>query len=169
MNTTESLTPFDLVYQQLLQDVQNNSLVQSYVKEKNLIRFTGNNPQEKLAVQTADLPEVVLWMQSVRGNLHASSSHVMLTTGWTFINSIGSYDSALNNALILGILAATMKWQSTLALLQWNNRIFVRDVRLQNSESGLSNVKANRNISGWASIMNFEVDMSLLITDLAGV
>lgn len=139
------------------------------VRLKNLIVFDADSSPEKTQVQSADVPEVVLYMSHIRGNLHESSSTVHLTTSWTFLISSGTFDSDVLGQLTLGAIRALVKWKENLHPLEWSGRTFVKDVRLVTGDVGLSNAQANRNIVGWSSMLDAEIDVSLLITDVTTI
>lgn len=159
-------TPFDLLYRQLIVDVKATPEWASVLKERNLITFDSQTNPEKRQVQTADLPELVIYMSGLRGNLHASSSTCLLTTTWQYMISSGVFDSSKINALVFGTIRALSN-KAELFKLTWTNRAFVRDVRLFNADQGLSNPAANRNIQGFSCLLSAEIDVSLLISDLA--
>lgn len=159
-------TPFDLIYAELVEQIRLHADIQPVLKEKNLIEYDQDSSPEKASVQTADLPEIVVYLAHVRGNLHQSSDTVKLTTVWAFMSSVGSYDSSKLNTLNFGLLRVLVDWKELLGGLVWQTRPFVKDVRLVNADVGLSNPKANRNIVGWSSIMMAEIDVSLLLADL---
>ena len=160
------MTPFDLIYERLIADYRLQQAAIDSVKSKNLIEYTQESSPEKRSVQTADLPEVVIYLSNVRGNLHASSSTAHFTTTWQYMLSTGSFDSRKINTLGFAAIKSLSNKAAMMAL-QWNSRTFVKDIRLLGADVGLSNPDANRNIKGWASLLSAEIDLSLLITDLA--
>lgn len=159
-------TPFDLVYREIVDSLYNDPTLAVQLRERTLVQFDDQrtNPQKK-RVQSADLPEVVVYMRSVRGNLHATSSTLRLTTVWPVIISTGVYDTQLSNAIVFSVLRIAVDWKSTLAPLVWRSKDFVKDVRLVTSDSGESNPQYNRNITGWVTLLELEIDLSFLTTD----
>ena len=159
-------TPFDLIYAKLTDEILLHADIAPVLKEKNLIDYDQDSSPEKASVQTADLPEIVVYLSHIRGNIHQSSDTAKLTTVWAFMTSVGTYDSSKLNTLSFGLIRILVDWKSLLGGLTWSSRAFVKDVRLVNADVGLSNPKANRNIVGWSSIMMAEIDVSLLLADL---
>lgn len=162
-------TPFELLYTQMVADLRAMPEIAELVKARNLIAFENRNSPEKAQIQSADVPELVLYMSNVRGNLHESSSTVRLVTTWSYIISSGTFDSSVIGQLMLGMLRGLVKWKETLHPLEWSTRRFVQDVRLVTSDVGLSNPKANRNITGWSTMAQAEIEISLLITDVTTI
>lgn len=158
--------PFDLVYNKLVTEIRAHADVSALLKTRNLIEYDKDSSPEKQSVQSADLPEIVVYLAHIRGNLHQSSDTAKLTTVWAFMTSVGSYDSAKISLFTFALVKILVDWKALLGTLEWESRAFVKDVRLANTDLGLSNSSANRNIVGWSSLMMAEIDISLLLGDL---
>lgn len=152
-------TPFDLIYETLIQALHDEG---NLFKARNVIAFDDvkTNPS-KAAVQTADLPEVVLYLSNVSGNFTANSSSAVFVTTWRYMLSTGDYNSASSHKLMFSVLRIHADWKESLASLLWKGKQFVKGSRLVLSQQGLSNAEQNRNISGFASVLDLEVDICL--------
>lgn len=155
--------PFTITYVALLQACKENVCIRRLVSEGNLIDFTQTTDPQKSHVATADVPELVLYMSGMTGNLHSSSSDSSLTTVWRFVLSSGTFDTRIMSALSFAVLQVMAEWQTTLKKLRWSNAEFIKDVRFPAGNSGHSNRSANRNITGWATILDFEISMRLVL------
>lgn len=158
--------PISLLYDKILEAVAADTDVASLIKENNLIDFNDVRKPTKAGVTTADLPELVIYVSSVRGNLHASSSHVMLTTVWSFILSTGTFKMDVQNTLLFAILKVLTDWKNSIRPVEFASKQFVKDVRLADANTGVSNAEANRNIRGWAAVIQAEIDLGLDLSDL---
>ena len=158
-----TLTPFDITYRALIAGVTAKSLV----RPGNFIKFDEvvHRP-EKPGIASADVPELVLYMSGFSGNLHQSTSTARLTTTWTIVQSSGSYDSQLTNAVNWALIGLLADWQTVLHPLKYNDRVFVQDCRLAGSNSGQDANDKMRNIRGWVTVSSFEIDMSFLTADV---
>lgn len=161
----ENPTPFDLVYRQLVSNLLEQPRIAEVLKAKNLIQYDKPANAGKAAIQTADLPEIVVYCEGVRGNLHQSTSTALLTTSWRVVISTGMYDSKKLNSLVFGVICCLVNKEQLMAL-KWKNRTFVKDIRLATGDFGLSDPAKNRNIAGWSSLLAVEIDFSLLLQDL---
>lgn len=161
-------TPFDITYEALLAHVLTRPDVAAVLKERNLIKYNARDTREKHSVQTADLPEIAIFMSAVRGNVHASSSHAAITTVWEYLFSTGTFDTGMINMLVFQTICSFVDKDSLFALT-WKDRVFIKDVRLSSGDQGKSNPAANRNINGWACVLTAEIDMTFLRTDLRSI
>lgn len=159
-----ALTPFDILYQKLIELVNDKNLVRA----GNFIEYDGAKSRpEKPGILSADVPEIVLYMSNVRGNLHQSSSTVRLTTVWRFVQSSGTYDSLISNAVNWGLLQIAVDWKNNgLRDLVFKTRPFMQDIRLNTADSGQTEEARQRNIRGWVTIADFEIDCSFLTEDV---
>lgn len=148
------LTPFDVVYQRLAQDLKDSA----DFKAGNVISFLKDSDPSKPSVQTSDLPEVVLYLANCGGNFTENSSSVKLTPVYKYMISIGSYNSELAHKLLFNALRLNADWPTVLGPLVWKGRKFVQNARIVSVEHGQSNSKLNRNISGWVSIVAIEFE-----------
>lgn len=157
------MTPFDIVYAQLLQDIAAD-VVLTTIKDKNVIAYTQDSSPEKVGHATNDLPELTVYMSSFTGNIHASSSHSLIKTRWRFQAISSGYDSKRLHALAFAVVRVLTRWKNVNPPLTWKDRVFVKDVRLANADQGIA--QNSTNIQGWATLMDAEIDLTFLTSDL---
>lgn len=156
-------TPFDLIYEKLVDELRADGAFSA--KPKNVVEFSSaaqTSSPERPQVQTADLPEVLVYMQRVYGNLHGNSSAAHFTTVWRYLVSTGEHNSRLSFRLVFNILRMHKRWKEVFGELQWREDKFVRNARIVDVQHGISDPQANRNIKGFSAVLDFELDISLL-------
>ena len=158
--------PLNSAYEAIITSLRDNSLIRDVIRTGNLIVFNELTAKPKSGISTADVPELVMYPSNIKGNLHASSSHCFLTVTWRFMISTGSYRTNIVNDCTFAVLQTLVNWHTTIKLATWNEVQFIKDVRLSNADLGVSNPDANRNIKGWATVLDAETDFAL---DLAQV
>ena len=159
--------PISECYDALIAGLRADTVIDSLVREKNLIDFADVPKPTRDAIATADLPELMVYCKAIRGNLHASSSHSFLTTTWEFQISTGRFDTTVVNELMFAVLRVAVKWHELLrTVAEWEGKNFIKDVRLANGDVGISNPQANRNIRGWASVIQLDIDFGLDLEDI---
>lgn len=157
------LTPFDLIYAAIIVELK----ADSDFKENTVIAFDDVVRNKlKAGVQTADLPEVVVYLSNVTGNLTANSSSTKISTNWRYMVSTGQYNSRIIHRLVFNVVRMHKRWHEVFGALEWRGKTFVKDARLVSGQTGLSNSEQNRNISGFAAVLDFEVDLVLNSVDL---
>lgn len=155
--------PFTLTYKAMLQACKEDVDIRRLVSEGNLIDFTQTTDPQKPNIASADVPELVLYMSGMSGNLHSSSSDSSLTTVWRYVLSSGTFDTQVMGALSFAVIRTMSRWQSVLKPLRWSGAEFIKDVKFPAGNSGASNRAANRNITGWATVIDFEIYMRLVL------
>jgi|688.fasta_scaffold34928_6 hypothetical protein len=150
------MTPLDVVTNALIQQI----LTYDSLKTRNVIDFADvkSNPA-KGSVQTADLPEIALFIASFSSNVASNSSSINVSPVWRYMISTGTYNSKVSNELMMAVLSTVASWRETIQPLLWNEIQFVRNARLISAQQGMSNADQNRNITGWASIVDVEIDL----------
>lgn len=160
--------PFNNLYTQISTKLAAFTPVTDLISSGNIIDFNERRKPTKSGITTADLPELMFYMSAVRGNIHASSSDVYLTTVWQFTVSTGTFYVTTAQALMFYIIQFATNWKDQLRPVTWESKTFVKDVRLVNQDLGVSNPELNRNIRGWASVIQLEIDVALDIADVQG-
>ena len=139
--------------------------------EQNLIRFDENkdNPQ-KSAVQTVDLPEIIVAPVGLGGTLKASTGASQPTIRYIVTLTTGDYRYATYLApLSFYVYAALTEWADPcigITELQWNKKPFVRNLTFTDSDVGLSDAARNRGIEGWSELLRFEVALNFKLSEL---
>lgn len=151
------LTPFDVLYNALVTQL----VASGDFTAKNVIIFDKDSNPKKAAVQSADLPEVLLALSDLTGNYTENSSSVKLTPQYKYMLSTGSYDSTVIHKLLFNVLRLNADFENTLSPLTWKSRRFVQNSRIVSAPIGESNPDANRNIRGWAGIVTIEFELYL--------
>lgn len=159
-------SPINLAYDALIAALRDNSLIREIIREGNLIVFNEQEVKPKPGLATADVPELVVYPSNVKGNLHASSSHCFLTVTYRFMISTGTYNNSILGSCTFAVLQTLVNWHTTLKPTTWEGAQFIVDTRLSNADLGISDPNANRNIKGWATVLDAEIDFAL---DLAQV
>lgn len=162
------LDPFTIVHRALWDLVEADEGFTELVAVGNRIKFTGlDRSPKKDKIAEADLPEVMLVSESWGGNLHATSSHSLLTRQYTFIISTGDYRICEKLYPVeFAILRALANWKTTLSALTWRGQTFVKTANLVSGTTGDSDPSRNRGISGWSTLWRCQVDMYLPTSQL---
>lgn len=155
-------TPFDVVHEIMVGAV----IATNKYKAGNLVDYATDTKDQKKAVQTSDLPEIVTYLANIRGNLTANSSNSHVTGVWNWIISTGSFNSNSMNLLLFDLMRLHLNWEQVLRPVQWRDKIFVTGTNIVNIQLGESDSANNRNISGWVAVAAFEVQMSIFQADL---
>lgn len=158
--------PLNDIYKAFLAELRATAEIREVIREGNLIDFTQDISPLKKGISSADVPELILYITGMRGNLHASSTHSFITVNWRFMLSSGSFDTTICTSVSFAILQVLTRWRSFLIPLKLKDNSFVRDVKLVSGDMGLSNPDANRNIKGWASVVDIETDLAFNLNDL---
>jgi hypothetical protein len=162
--------PFSMVYTALWEMMEARDAFKSLVLLKNRIKFDSETDRDpiKTNVATADLPEVMLLTNGINEiNLYDSSSGSMVVRQYSWMISTGDY--RLTEFLLpveFELFRGMLDWQTKLTALQWCNREFVKRCNYVAASEGFSDPEANRNIEGWSSLWQCEVEMHFVTADL---
>jgi hypothetical protein len=161
--------PFSMVYSELWSILLKHPGFVRDVKLKNRIRFDIPNNRDPLksAIGAADLPEVMLTVENITANIHDTSHTTKISRRYNFLVSTG--DNRYTELLAVvewEIFTALCNWQSTLSALQWKDKPFCKALRFVTGAAGMSNPQQNRNIVGWSSVWQCEIEMHFLTADL---
>lgn len=163
------MTPFELVYRNVYNEVIAHPVIAPLMKTGNYREFIFTNKQPvKPVIQTADLPELIFSFDGARSiSLYASSSSSSLIAEYSFLLSTDGYCLSTSTFPITwGLIESLAKVHSSILSLEWNSQPFVKRIDILNMVSGLSDTNAQRNMKGWTSLFKFEVLMHVKTSDL---
>lgn len=161
--------PFTLVYSELWAILLRHPAFARDVKYKNRIRFDvpNNRDPAKQTIADADLPEVMLTVESINANLHDTSHTTKIARRYNFLVSTGDFRYNEKLAQVeWAMFTAFCNWQTTLSALMWKDKSFCKAFRILTGTAGMSNPQQNRNIVGWSCIWQGEVEMHFNTADL---
>lgn len=161
--------PFSMVYSELWSILLKHPAFVRDVNFKNRIRFDVPNNRDplKATIGAADLPEVMITVENISANLHDTSHTTRIARRYNILASTGDYRYTEFLAPIeWAIFTAFTNWQTTLTALQWKDKPFCKAFRIVTGTAGMSNPQQNRNIVGWSSVWQCEVEMHFNTADL---
>lgn len=160
--------PFSLLFNALW-DLAESPSMETLVKPGNRIKFnleTTRDPQ-KTEVMDADLPELVLMVESASGNIHANSNQSSLEREYAFWLSTGDFRTNYRlHPVEWALYCAMADWKSVLGALTWRDKKFVKKLDFVGGTTGISNQQLNRGITGWSSIWRCRITMYFETSDL---
>jgi len=169
--------PFTLVYNALWNCLLAHPKFIADVREGNRISFIhdANRDPLKQAVQSADLPEVILDSQQVTAQMYYSSTGSKIIRNYAFLVSTGDFRiQKILYQVEWEIFCAMHGWTSILTALKWpiattlpdNRPSFVKRCDIVSANDGQFDNQRNRNINGWSAIWACEVEMHFAWQDL---
>jgi hypothetical protein len=156
-------SPFYMIHETLLRDIAADSVL-SGIRKRNVIRWDSANDPAKGETLDSDFPELMLYMTNVTGNLHASSSHSSFITNWRFQVTTNTYKAAEVFELLWAVIRTLSRWKTLPPT--WKDRPFIRDVQFSRGDQGLSQPQNTKNITGWATIIDAQITITVLTSDL---
>ena len=159
--------PFQMVYDTLWTMLEEDKRFQ--IKEGNKLKFNNNRRDViKSQMSTADYPEVMLVTEGITGNLCNTSSTSKITRNYSWVISAGDfrYDQIfpVEWAIFTGMLA----WRYRLSTLTWQDRLFVTQLNLVNSNLEQVDNQRRRGIEGWVAVWTIFVEMHFPTSVLTG-
>lgn len=139
------------------------------VKVGNRIRFDSDRDRDpvKEQVQSGDLPEVAIVMQTSSANLHDTSHTSKCVRRYSILVSTGDKRYTESLGLVEWyVFVAMLGWQTRLSALKWHDKPFCKKLSVVSGQSGLSDPQQNRNINGWSAVWQIEVEMHFSTADL---
>lgn len=139
------------------------------VAEGNRVKYNTTDDRNPLkdAIATADLPEVAIVFDGGNMNLFDTSSSSKIVCNFRLIVNTGDFRvnefASVINWIVLCNLA---KWKTTLAALTWKGEHFIKRVSVVDLTVGESNPERNRNIKGWVTIWQCQIDMHFTTSNL---
>ena len=158
-------TPFEILHDKLLSEIGNDAVL-SGIRKRNVLRFDSAADPAKGQTIDADFPELMLYLTNVTGNLHASSSHSEFLLNWRFQITTNTYKSADVFLLLWATIRTLTRLQYNPSLIKWKNRPFLKDVQFSRADQGLSQPQNTQNITGWATIIDAQIKITVLTSDL---
>ena len=158
-------TPFDYLHEMLLAEIGKDARL-SGIRPRNVMRWDSAADPAKGQTIDSDFPELMLYMTNVTGNLHASSSHSEFITNWRFQITTNTYKSAEVFALLWATIRVLTRWCRTPEKPKWKGHPFVRDVQFSRGDQGLSMPQNTQNITGWATIVDAQIKITVSTSDL---
>jgi len=156
-------TPFYLIHELLLREIAEDAVL-SGIRARNVIRWDSSADPAKGQTLDSDFPELMLYMTNVSGNLHASSNHSSFITNWRFQVTTNTYKANEVFGLLWAIIRTLSRWKDSPPT--WKDRSFIRDVQFSQAEQGLSQPQNTKNITGWATIIDAQITITVLTSDL---
>lgn len=156
------LDPFTQVFNKLWDLAEASPTLSDMVRPGNRIKYNQQAQRDPIKenVQAADLPELVLAIDSGTGNLHSTSCSSKIVRQYVWMITSGDYRVNFTILPVEWALICSMNdWVHDLGELTWNNDHFVKRLDVVGLASGLSNPDQNRNIRGWSSLVRIEVEM----------
>jgi hypothetical protein len=167
MATAEN--PLTKLYTAIWTLLEDDNDLAEIVEVGNCVKYdsdTDRNPLKE-QVATSDLPEVVLLFDGAAVNLHNTSSSSRILARYQLVINAGDYRlNVVANQINWLIICNFARWQSTLTELKWKNLPFVKCVRLNNAQVGESDPQRNRQIRGWVTIWQAEIECHIKTSDL---
>lgn len=163
---SNQLDPFSLTYNALWRLVERNVALRSMVKTGNRIKYT-NQDRPKTEISHADTPELALTVGGARFNERNNTTSTGLTKIFTW--GVVSGDEVINEVyhpIQWELYRSMMDWRCELCKLEWCNCKFVQDCQLLTAEEGKLFEDLNRDIQGWAALMNVEVQMTFGLANI---
>lgn len=154
--------PFNLVFDAIWALFESSSEFEALVKPGNKIKYNlaENRDTIKQTVTTADLPEVALVNSGFNINLFDSSSSTKVVARYSLIANTGDFRlNKLMNDLNWIVLVNLKDWRTVLTALTWHGASFVKRVGIVDLTVGESNPDRNRQIKGWVSVWQIEIEM----------
>ncbi len=165
------MNPFSMVYNAIWDMLAEHPYFQT-VAPGNRIRFdVPDDPQPiKMNIAAADLPDLLLMINSSNINLQSTSNTSEITRQYNWQFSTGDYRYTEHLApMEFALMCACANWPKKLGTLKWNEKAFVKRVNLLSGQSGVSDPEQNRNINGWSAVFTIEVLMVFATQDLLEV
>lgn len=161
--------PFTRVYDALWTCVVEHPYLGAVFKVGNRVDLIDKRAFVKEKLASADLPELLLIPQSLKGNLHASSSSSSVIKRYQWVMTSGDYrvDKYLF-PISWAIYTSMVRCQKILTTLKMDgdDKTFVRRADLIDSTDGQSQAQRDSNIKGWSTVQTIEVEMYFTTTDL---
>lgn len=157
-------TPLDIFYRECVIQLSSHWMIAHYLNQKSMRHFDAQNRKPPTSIVPADLPEFVVYCNAVGGgtNLIASTGHKKVIFEWALLVSTGQWDSRVINALLWGTIETLADWCDWARTLQYNGQQgWITDLRLNQSRVGFAEKDRNRQIEGFAAILDFEIDVQL--------
>jgi hypothetical protein len=163
--------PFTLVYNALDSLLWASSEVRSLVRPGNRLSFNSTKTLNPIKdeVSESDLPEMILEITSLTGNLFATSSSSEVTRQFQVLLSTGNMQATqMLLPLEFAVFAAMANWKSVLLALRWidPDRAFVTRANLVSAECGIRDIEKNRGLTGWSAIWTVDIRMDFKTSDL---
>lgn len=164
--------PLSLVYAALWDMLEAHDGLTSLIRTGNRVKYEGFlQVPRKDTVQNADVPEVgIVPVGSMYGLQTTSSSTSLieryeagLLTGTSQLSETGTF-----LAIKWELLRAFLGWESALRALTWQSETFVKLLKSTGVVDVLLDEKRaeSRGISGWTSLIGFEVTMMFATADM---
>jgi len=152
--------PFNLAYRSLWDMLTASKAVNKLVRPGNMIKYheqSAGSPA-KDEVSQADLPELILVANTLKGGIRTTSDTSEATLGLQWVISTG--DPSVARGLLpvmFAVYAALVKWPGVAQGIQWRNGTPIKRVDLLESNLGLTDLDRNRGIAGWSAVWSVEV------------
>jgi len=161
--------PFTKVLEQLWTLLEADTQFTDRIPPANRVKYdstTDNNPIKQI-VATADLPEFAVAFGGAAINLFDSSSSTKVVSRWMFVINTGDWRvNEFAQVLNWIVLCNLRQWKTGLGALTWKGETFVKRVHILDLASGESDPNRNRQIKGWTSVFNLEIEMHFKTTNL---
>jgi hypothetical protein len=155
------MDPFSLVYSALWDLALASDRLLELVKPGNRLRFdqTTRDPF-KDQIQDADMPELSLFpLGTASMNLHSTSCSSQIKRAFAWMLATGDVRVSYRSLPVQwALMCAMSNYKSVLTPLEWQGQRFVKKVEVVQVTETLLDTTQNRNIRGWSSIMNVEID-----------
>ncbi len=159
-----SSNPLELVYDTIWEQLEDNEVLCSLVKEGNRLKFSGIDTVDpiKHEISEEDLPELRLIVPSTDIHLNATSSSSRITKVFEIGVATGELLFTGSRAVLAvewEVIKSMSNWQAILKLLTWNDKTFITNTQLLTTNIGTTDIDLVRGINGWTALMTIQVDM----------
>lgn len=152
------LDPFSMVYNALWEMVERNKNLATYIPVGNRIKYD-DVAAIRASNEDADTPELALL--SGGGSFGDTDNSSQRSCVREYIWALTSGDLKLNtifNPIQWELFRSMNDWECVLCSLTWCNCAFVSNCRIISAEDSSINHELERDILGWTSLWNMQVD-----------